>query len=279
MKITPDLRQRWIPDADAVVATLWNTAERISTYGNRKGKKFYFIQGLDTVFNQTIPSRVMDTWKLPFHKIVVSQWLEQIARNRGEECTYIPNGINFSEFNIDMPIEKRDPKTLCIVHKEDTFKGTADGLKALKMVKEKVPDISVIMFGVGPQPPLPSLPITYYLNPSPSRTRNLFNKASIFIGTSWCEGFGLPPCEAAACGAALCVADNGGHREFAVHGNTALVHPPRQPGVLAENILCLLNDNEKRIKIARAGNSYVKRFSWKWSTEEFERTIQKRIAP
>jgi glycosyltransferase involved in cell wall biosynthesis len=118
----------------------------------------------------------------------------------------------------------------------------------------------------------------YYKNPQTDQIRDIFNKSAIFVGTSWCEGFGLPPCEAAACGAALCVADNGGHREIAVHEKTALMHPPRHPEVLAANILKLLDDNEKRIKIAHAGNSSAKRFSWERSAEEFERTILQMIA-
>jgi glycosyltransferase involved in cell wall biosynthesis len=274
MKLTPNLKQVFVPDADAVVATLWNTAEHSARFHKRKGQKFYFVQGLDTVFNQTSPSRAMNTWKLPFHKIVISRWLEQIAFNRGEKCTYIPNGLNFNEFYIDVPIETREKSTICLIHSADTFKGTEDGLQALKIVKEKVPNISIVMFGVGPKPAISFQPITYYHNPSTKQINDIFNRSAIFIGTSWCEGFGLPPCEAAACGAALCVADNGGHREFAVHEKTALMHPPRSPDVLAANILSLLCDNDKRIRIAQNGNLYVKKFSWDKSVEEFERTIK-----
>ncbi|MBN1128071.1 MAG: glycosyltransferase family 4 protein [Chitinispirillaceae bacterium] len=278
MKLTPDLKQVWIPDADAIVATLWNTAEHIAPYHKRKGQKFYFVQGLDTIFNQTSPSRAMNTWKLPYHKIVISRWLEQIARNRGEKCTYIPNGLNFNEFYIDVPIEKRDAKTLCLINSADTFKGTGDGLLALKIIKEKVPNITIIMFGVGPQPAMPLQPVTYYHNPPTGQIKDIFNRSAIFVGTSWCEGFGLPPCEAAACGAALCVADNGGHREFAVHEKTALMHPPRHPEVLAANILRLLDDKEKRINLARAGNSCVKKFSWERSAVKFEHTLMQGIS-
>ena len=277
MKMTPNLKEIWIPDADAIVATLWNTAECVAPLHQRKGHKIYFIQGLDTVFNQTNPIRIMDTWTLPFKKIVISRWLEQIVHNRGECCTYIPNGLNSNEFNIDVPIETRNPRTLCLINSEDIFKGTKDGLKALRIIKERIPEISILMFGVAPKPETTLSAVTYYQNPTSSQMRSIYNKAAIFIGTSWCEGFGLPPCEAAACGAALCVADNGGHREFAVHEKTALVHPPKRPDILAENILSLLLDNEKRIRIARCGNSYIKKFSWDRSVEKFEQTIKRWI--
>jgi glycosyltransferase involved in cell wall biosynthesis len=277
MIITPNLEKKWIPDADAIVATLWNTAECIALLNPQKGRKFYFIQGLDTIFNQTTPVRAMNTWKLPLKKIVISRWLKQIAENRGECCTYIPDGLNFNEFAVEIPIEKRNTQTVCLIYSKDTLKGTIDGLRALQIVKEKVPGLSIIMFGVGPEPETTLSSVTYYQKPTTNQIKEIFNTSAIFIGTSWCEGFGLPPCEAAACGAALCVADNGGHREFAIHEKTALVHPPRRPDILAANILCLLNDNEKRIKIARAGNSYVKKFSWDRSVQEFEQAIEQGI--
>jgi glycosyltransferase involved in cell wall biosynthesis len=278
MKLTPNLEEIWIPNADAIVATLWNTAECVASLSSRKGNKFYFIQGLDTVFNQTTPSRAMNTWKFPFYKIVISRWLEQIANNRGESCAYIPNAINFDEYSIQIPIENRSPRTVCLINSRDKFKGTAEGLKALQIVIEKVPDISIIMFGVSQKPENMPMPIDYCRNPTTGQIMDIFNRSAIFIGTSWCEGFGLPPCEAAACGAALCVADNGGHREFAIHEKTALVHPPRRPDILAENILSLINDNEKRIRIARCGNSYIKKFSWDRSAEKFERTLTRGVA-
>jgi glycosyltransferase involved in cell wall biosynthesis len=277
MVMTPNLKKTWIPDADVIVATLWNTAECIAPLSTNKGRKYYFIQGLDTIFNQTTPSRVMNTWKLPYQKIVISRWLEQIAHDRGESCTYIPDGLDFGEFTVEVPIEKRNRKTACLIHSGDTFKGTMDGLKALQIVKEKITELSVLMFGVGPEPEIKFLPVSYHQNPTRNQIKDIYNSSAVFIGTSWCEGFGLPPCEAAACGAALCVADNGGHREFAIHEKTALLHPPRRPDILAANIISLLRDNEKRIRIAQGGNSYVKRFTWDKSVEEFERAIKRGI--
>jgi glycosyltransferase involved in cell wall biosynthesis len=275
MSMTPNLEETWIPDADVIVATLWNTAECIALLPARKGRKFYFIQGLDTVFNQTTPSRAMNTWKLPFNKIVISRWLEQIANNRGEFCTYIPNALNFDEYTVEIPIENRRERSVCLINSGDTFKGTTEGLKALQIVKENVPDVSIIMFGIIQKPENLHSAIEYFRNPSANQIKAIYNRSAIFIGTSWCEGFGLPPCEAAACGAALCVADNGGHREFAVHEKTALIHPPRRPDILAENILSLLNDNDKRIRIARNGNSYIKKFSWDRSVEKFEQALKR----
>lgn len=273
MKITPDMRSFFVPNADILVATMWDNAEFVARCPSCKGKKFYFIQGLDTLWKGTNRDRVMSTWKLPLQKIVVSRWLEEIGRNLGEHCTYIPDAIDFSEFNIDIPIESRNPYTICIINSELEFKGTADGIQALYIVKNQIPSINILMFGQAVRPE--TLPdwVTYYQNPIPSKIRDIYNRSAIFIGTSWCEGFGLPGCEAAACGCALCLADNGGHREYAIQNKTALLHPPKRPDLLAENIISILKDNHRRIELAVKANTYLKIFSWEQSVKKLEQAF------
>ena len=53
----------------------------------------------------------------------------------------------------------------------------------------------------------------------------IYNTSRVFLCTSWVEGFGLTNVEAMACGAALVTTDNGGSRDYALHGETALVAP------------------------------------------------------
>lgn len=55
----------------------------------------------------------------------------------------------------------------------------------------------------------------------------LMNGATAFLFPSWYEGFGVPPLEAAACGAPLIVSDIGAHRE--VLGDAALFVAPGEP--------------------------------------------------
>jgi glycosyltransferase involved in cell wall biosynthesis len=275
MRIIPNMRQIYVPKADILVATVWDTAEFVARCTSSKGKKIYFIQGLDTLWKGTNPERVMNTWKLPLQKIVVSRWLEEIGRNLGEHCTYIPDAIDFNEFNLDVPIESRNSFTVCLINSELEFKGTADGLQALHIVKRQIPGINILMFGQTFRPK--TLPdwFTYFQNPTTLKIREIYNRSAIFIGTSWCEGFGLPGCEAAACGCALCLAENGGHREYAIHNKTALLHPPKRPDLLAENIINLLKNNHNRIKLALNAHTNLKIFSWDESVKKLEQAFIK----
>lgn len=278
-KIDPSVDMLWawnldsrnIPDADAVVATSWDTAEWVNQYPSTKGRKFYLVQGLETWSGQE--ERVNATWKMPLNKIVIARWLEQIASSMDEKCVYIPNGLDFAKFGLDVdPRERASDRVLMMYHLFD-WKGSDDGLNALKKAKQTVPGLRVSMFGVPSAPKgLPDW-IEYHCKPSQAKLRELYNRAAIFVAPSWSEGWGLPASEAMMCGAAVAATDIGGHREFAFHEQTALLSPAKDPDALAANIVRLMRDDQLRIKIARQGNEYIQRFTWKKAVEQFEAAL------
>lgn len=267
----PSLAARHVPDGDALVATAWTTAEWAAAYPVSKGRRYYLLQHLETW--AAAEQRIMATWRLPLHKIVIARWLQQIAQNLGEQATYIPNGLDFKAFGIDVPLENRAPKTVMMLYHKADWKGSADGLAALKQVQAEVPDLQAIFFGIEPRPEnLPSW-ISYFQTPPQKLLRELYNRAGIFIGPSWTEGWGLPPAEAMICGCSVALTDNGGHREFAQHEVTALLSPPKDPPTLAANIKRLIQDQELRSRLARAGSAYIQNFTWDKSVTQFEQTL------
>jgi glycosyltransferase involved in cell wall biosynthesis len=64
--------------------------------------------------------------------------------------------------------------------------------------------------------------------------------------------------------------DNGGSEDFAFHAETALVSPPRDVDALVRNIVELLTDDVLRVRLAEAGNEYVRRFDWDESAAVLE---------
>jgi glycosyltransferase involved in cell wall biosynthesis len=267
----PSLSERFLPDADVVIATAWQTAERVSRYSPSKGSGFYFIQHLETWNGPE--DRVYATWKAPLQKIVISQWLAEIARRLGETAVYIPNGLDTDGFEIKTPSEDRQPTQLMMLYHSAEWKGSRDGLQALELVREQEPDIRLTMFGVSARPAVLPDWIEYHQSPSPKLLRELYNQAAIFIAPSWSEGWGLPACEAMLSGAALVATDIDGHREFAFHGRTALTSPTRSPSELAKNILCLMRDSDLRIRLAKNGLEFVRQFTWERATSSFEAAL------
>ena len=267
----PSFRERHIPGADAIVATAWMTAEWVVGYGPDKGRKFYLVQHKETWDGPE--NRVMNTWRLPLKKIVISRWLQEIAKECGEASVYIPNGLDFQSFALDKPVEQRVPHHVMMLYHDTAWKGSADGLLALELARSEVCHLKTVLFGVSKQPR--NLPdwIEYRRNPAQTKLRELYNEAAIFVAPSWTEGWGLSPAEAMMCGAAVAGTDIGGHQEFAVHEQTALLSPPKVPRALANNVVRLVRDQDLRVRLAHAGHEDIQQFTWKRAVDAFEDTV------
>ncbi len=83
--------------------------------------------------------------------------------------------------------------------------------------------------------------------------------------------------EAIACGAALVTTDTGGSRDYALDGKTALVSPPSQPGLLANNLFRVLNDEALRDRLADSGAQKVREFSWRGSALRLEKLFNESL--
>jgi glycosyltransferase involved in cell wall biosynthesis len=268
VKWVPSYAERFIPDADAVVATAWKTAEWVARYGLTKGEKFYLIQHYEAW--DATQARVDATWTAPLRKIVIAKWLAEIANRLGQDAAYVPNGLDFSKFGIDIPIAARPRSTALMLFHEMNWKGSADGLAAARLVHEALPEFRLVLFGVGPPPHAMPDWAVYHRNPPQRMLRRLYNEASVFIAPSWAEGWPLPPAEAMMSGLALACTDIGGHREYAEHGRTALLSLPRDAEALAANIARLCQDDALRIRIAEQGHHYIQQFTWERAVERLE---------
>jgi glycosyltransferase involved in cell wall biosynthesis len=267
----PSLSERWMPNADVVIATAWHTAEWVSGYPAAKGRRFYLIQDLETWEGEE--NKVYATWKAPLDKIVIARWLLDIAERLGEEATYIPNGLSADEFHMDILPEDRHPKHIMMLFHQDERKGSKYGLEAILMARREEPEIRVTLFGVLPRPAALPEWINYYQRPERAVLRALYNQAAIFLAPSVSEGWGLPASEAMLCGAALVATDVGGHREFALHNETALLSPAGDPAGIADNILRLIRDPTMRIALATEGHRYIQQFTWERASKSLEETL------
>jgi len=267
----PSLSEQNIPDGEVVIATAWQTAEWAAKYPDAKGRRFYLVQQLETWHGEE--DRVYATWKAPLKKIVISEWLRDLAHTWGEECWYIPNGLDFQKFWLTNPVEKRDPHSVMMLYHSAADKGSADGLKALSLVHGQESSLRVTLFGT---PKIPDhLPdwAQYHRQPKQEALRDLYNRHAIFVTPSWTEGWALPPAEAMTCGAALAATDIGGHHGYAIHERTAMLSPAKSPELLAQNILRLMRDDSLRLTLAKSGHDYVQQFTWERSVQQMEEVI------
>jgi glycosyltransferase involved in cell wall biosynthesis len=113
----------------------------------------------------------------------------------------------------------------------------------------------------------------------PTLANRIYNESRVFMQPSHHEGFGYTAVEAMACGCTLATTDNGGSRDYAVDGETALVVAPGDPAALAAAAERLLRDDAERARLASAGAQLVRRrFDWDNTAAALERHLDAYVA-
>lgn len=253
-----------IPQSDIYIATSPLTAMYLKDYHIDASRKYYFIQDYENWGGMT-DSVLRSTYHYPVQIIVVSNWLKNVMEKEKVPCRVIPNGFDFDYFKMNIPIKQKDKYRVTMLNHFMERKGCKYGFEALACVKEQFPALRVNLFGTGARPmELPDW-YDYYRSPNQETLNRIYNEASIFLGTSNIEGFGLPIGEAMICGQAVVCTDNQGYREMAVDGQTALLSPIKNSQGLADNMIRLIKEDKLRYEIAERGHEYIQQFKWEKS--------------
>lgn len=263
---TYTLEEKYIRDADVIIATSWETAEWVGHYSKNKGKKLYLIQGYETWSGSK--ERVIDTYKLPFQKIAIANWLKEKVTDAGEECTIIRNGLDHSTFGIDVKIVDRNPMKISMMYHKLELKGSIIGIEAFKIAKKTIPNLEVDFFSVLKRNE--NIPDWINFHTKSKNLRKLYNDSSIFISTSLAEGWGLPRAEAMLCGCATIITNIEGHKDYGTDGQDYLMVNPNDADDLAQAIIKLVNDDELRNKISKSGCELVQKFTWENSYQQLK---------
>ena len=260
---------------DSVVfATAVETAYALNKMSFTDNKnKFYLIQDFENWYNNT-DEYVYNSYTFPFTKIVIASWLKKKVEQTGNNAVLIPNGLDFNYFKLSVPIERRVPTEVAMLYHLDDRKRCCDSMAALEIVKKQIPGLHVTMFGIPEKPETLPEWYTYYQMPDKETHNRIYNNAAIFVAASMKEGWALPPAEAMMCGAALVCTDIDGFKDYAFHNETAMLSKVYDVEALAKNILCLINDNELRIRIAVNGCKNIQKYTWQKSFEALKRLME-----
>jgi glycosyltransferase involved in cell wall biosynthesis len=270
--------RRWkanaLPDGDVIVATAWQSAAAVAGAPGRCGAKFYLVQHYESLYHGDADA-VDATYRLPLNKIVISTWLRDVMRERfGSEAPVLVTPVDRGLFHpVPVSVTTSRPRVL-MLHHDYAWKGVADGLAAVERVRLRVPGLRLVGFGLKPPRQLAGWD-EFHVNPPQAELSGLYSGCDIYLCPSWDEGLGMPPMEAMACGAALVTYDNGGCRDYARDGETALVAKRRDLEELAAKLAQLAADPALRARIAVAGAALVTTaFDWDRAVERLERLFR-----
>lgn len=267
-----------VPDGDVVIATWWETAEWVAALSARKGAKVYFIQHHE-IFNYLPVARSRATYRLPFHKIVIAQWLKRVMSEQygDNSVDLVPNSVDRTQFYA--PVRGKQPRpSVGFLYSSTHFKGLDSAFAALRIVRERIPDLRMVSF--GSHPPSPDLPLLngseFFRLPPQEEIRNLYACCDAWITASRSEGFNLPALEAMACRTPV-ISTRAGWPEEAVKSgwNGVLVDVDDVAG-LAHGLEWVLSRSDKEWRTLSA-NAYATAStgSWEESARMFEKALER----
>jgi glycosyltransferase involved in cell wall biosynthesis len=103
-----------------------------------------------------------------------------------------------------------------------------------------------------------------------------YRQAHVYVQSSLHESQGVAVCEAAAAGVPIVGTDVGLVKELSP--DKALAVPAGNPQALARGIFELLDDSEKRVKLARQAKNWARRHQADWSAKRFESIYEEVLA-
>lgn len=209
---------------------------------------------------------------------------ESVGKICGDHAEYevIHNGIDIEMFTPDgprIPNFEDGKLTIFATGRHDPRKDFETTIRAFALVKNKRPDVKLIIGGFGEetdkllalvhQLSLPDVQFTGYL--PYEKLPDAYRSADVFISSAkGNEGFGRILVEALACGTLVVGTDINGYREAIGGHDFARLAKPENPEDQALKILEFLELSlEKRRELAEKGRSYVeKNFAWQIIAEK-----------
>lgn len=248
------------------------------TLGGHKVPHIFVIQNIEYQFFRNMGLLGFMPWiveKLSFLRsknfIVTSNSLVPLLRKKvgiGSNICVIPYGVDEELFNVS----GSEQGYILFLGRLDIYqKGLDILLQAFQEVVKVLPDIKLVIAGSGRQ----EKKFEQMVANNPAREKielvgrvigqrkKDFLKNCLFVCMpSRFESWGIVALEAGACGKAVVGTQINGLSEAIRQNETGVLVPKESPDALAEAIINLAVDKDKRIKLGKKGRIWAKNFNW-----------------
>ena len=267
-----------IPRCDINIATQCFTAYAVDK--SSFGRKFYYVQHYEPLFysNRRHINIAKNSYRLPLTHLTVSKWLAKKMTEFNKHPFYVGSAIDHKIFYPRST--SHEEGTVISFFRGIRWKGERDVLSALKKVAAKN---KIRLIAIGKEKSFKdacnnlhqlNFEVEIHEKPTDSELAKLYSRANLFVAGSWCEGFGLPPLEAMACGTPVVTTDSLGIRDFAISKVNSLVVPPKNSKAIAVAIDKILNDDNMAARLSRNGVKTAKKFTWNKVIDRIEKTFK-----
>jgi L-malate glycosyltransferase len=265
----------YIDDTDVIVCTVYE--QMAECYLSQKAPVVMFEQGDSYLFefsalDPQLQHQFKKEWTLPVPILSVSSGLSDILKQHFQRHAQIlPNAV---DRNIFFPRESDDFETrskcriLLVGQDQIRFKGINDILAALRIVKQTGREFEVVWVSQIK----PSIPFsgTLVINPSQKELGEIYRSCDIYVSGSYYESFCLPALEAMTSGCAVVSTRHAGIQEYGKHNYNCLMAEIGNPTSLAEQIIELIDNKNKRYMLIQNGYKTAAQYSWEKTIDKLE---------
>lgn len=172
----------------------------------------------------------------------------------------------------------KEPKlSVAMLYHTNERKNSKMGLKILKTLKEKYPELNADLFGSIPRPEfLPSW-INYIEKASEKEVVQIYNRNTFFLCTSSVEGYGLTGLESLFCGCCLISTNCLGVEEYAKNGFNCLLSEPKDEEAMLKNIVIAIENDNLRRQLTKNSKELINNYKLDKSKQLFAELIKEVI--
>jgi glycosyltransferase involved in cell wall biosynthesis len=198
-----------------------------------------------------------------------------IVRHYGvpeERVRLVPEGIDLARWQRLAGPRPEEGATVLCVARQYRRKHVADLLRAMPLVRRRVPQARALVVGDGPEHGrLRRLWAELDLGesvrllgaiPDDDEVARLYRRADVFCLPSVQEGFGIVFLEAMASGLPVVATTAAAIPEVVPQGRAGLLVPPGDTEALAAALVELLRDPRRRTECAAFGQTHVRQYDW-----------------
>jgi len=237
---------------------LFNLAEQYTIAAEvRATRKFFWVLAPEAMYKHPeIPKQALNG---PFFLIANStftvNYCKQFSKKiKQKTIPIVPGGINPEHFKYDKDIPK---------HYHIMYYGSWRPWKGKDLIEQAISPLQLKTI---------NMEVT---NPPQEQIYKLYNTATTYVSMGQIEGFNFPILEAMACGCPVVCNDDGGSRDFVVHGKNAWVVPRTVSGIRA-GVNLLLNNKPLRRILTAGGLKTVNQpqYLWENAAEKLEKIFE-----
>ena len=239
-----------------IIASAWETAYFVNNFENCD-KKYYLAQHNedDPSYSGELSSFAERSYSFELKKVVINDYM--FKRFEKEDPIRISVAPHIEGRVIHSPEERGDYVLMQL--REGESKGAKYGIEAAELITKQKEGVHIMSYGDF-SGTIPSF-IKHHGYVSNQKYIDLFNSASVFILPSLVEGFSTPVLEAMASGCVPVATRSKGPEELIEDGVNGYLVPIKDPISICEKVIYLLNNKEKRIRIAHEGVERSKEYT------------------